>query len=257
MTRDDVMPLILNHDDIDENMAVTDEWYLAKRQLSEFEGKYEELEEKLGGVKNKNEELEKENKHLMQKIKRREDKLANLLQKFEKSNLMKTSDKLIEIFPHLSPYAKKIMKLYKERIDKEIKQNHKIEFENLPFVGPLMNDSTGEIYEGQYSNCKKQGVGKIFYGDENAFYFGTFYNDKRDGFGIVIKENNSYIIGEWKNNKVCGKALYKRQNGDYYEGQWYNGKKHGSGKELIVGEKIYIGKYINNEKMDVTAKVIN
>ena len=145
---------------------------------------------------------------------------------------------------------------YKDLLDKEVKPGQNTVYDRFPFVGPLHNEELSEIYEGQYLNCKKEGVGKVFYGKEDAYYYGTFHEDRRHGFGIVIKKNNSYIVGEWKDNKVWGNALYKRENGDYYEGQWYDNKKHGTGKELVADEKIYLGKYINNEKMDTNAKVV-
>ena len=125
------------------------------------------------------------------------------------------------------------------------------------------------LYEGGFSNGKKNGKGKEY--DEEGFkYEGEFLNGKRHGKGKEYEGNNQIIFeGEYLNGKRWngkgyngdGFLLYELKEGkgyvrDYYrghliyEGEYLNGERNGKGKEYKahVDYLVYDGEYLNGKR---------
>ena len=88
------------------------------------------------------------------------------------------------------------------------------------------NNSQGElIYKGEFSNGKRDGIGKEYNKEENSVYEGEF------------------SCGNWKKGKyyVNGNLIF--------EGEYCHGDKHGKCKEYdINGKLIFDGEYNSGEK---------
>jgi hypothetical protein len=61
-------------------------------------------------------------------------------------------------------------------------------------------------------------------------YEGNFVDFKREGEGILYTEEGDKIYdGEWKNNKYHGYGMYFLRGQCRYDGLWENGKRNGDG----------------------------
>ena len=67
-------------------------------------------------------------------------------------------------------------------------------------MGIVLNFSkTGsKLYEGQYIDDVKDGIGKLYNNKEELIYEGEFKNDLQDGQGIEYINNNKHYEGNWK-----------------------------------------------------------
>ena len=87
------------------------------------------------------------------------------------------------------------------------------------------------IFEGEYSNKKRNGQGKEYYDDNRVKYEGEFLNGKRWNGKIYSYKNGSEIIQELKE----GKGLIK----EYYDdGSLKFGENIQMGKEMEMGRNI-------------------
>ena len=73
--------------------------------------------------------------------------------------------------------------------------------------------TSGEIYDGLLSMNDKQGIGTYYYDDGKSFYSGNWYQDMKEGSGVLNSPE------------------------EYYEGEWAQGQKHGTGfyKNMLSG----------------------
>ena len=127
------------------------------------------------------------------------------------------------------------------------------------------------IYEGEYSNGKRNGKGQERYrhGKDGIYIlYGEYLNGKRHGKGYgyqlgdylrcegdylngkKINEKWSYlssVFGELKN----GNGYYKEfdfEGNFVFEGEYLNGERNGKGKESQRGNIIYEGEYLNGKR---------
>lgn len=91
------------------------------------------------------------------------------------------------------------------------------------------------VYEGDYHNEKRHGIGRSVYGD-GSVYDGEWRTDSKHGFGLMKYPDASTYEGEWKQNFKHGYGVYIYANGDKYEGQWFNGLRHGIGTYAHIEE---------------------
>ena len=146
-------------------------------------------------------------------------------------------------------------------IHKKGNQHKKKNYGNLinPFIQSLEfknkiieNDSTevfenGCYYVGQSLNGKKHGKGIIFNKYGNIVYEGDFVNDKKEGIGKMIYKDD-YYIGPWVKDKKQGKGIIYYKDGTIqYEGDFFNDKKEGNGKYIFINGNYYIGQFSNGK----------
>ncbi|MDA7546746.1 hypothetical protein N8870_07910, partial [Alphaproteobacteria bacterium] len=89
--------------------------------------------------------------------------------------------------------------------------------------------TSDNIYEGEYRNNKRHGIGKYTDYYSNV-YEGEWKNSQKNGLGAFKGINNDFYIGEWKDDYYDGFGIYIYPNGDSYEGYWLEGKIEGIGK---------------------------
>lgn len=128
------------------------------------------------------------------------------------------------------------------------------------------------LYEGDWSNNKPNGIGRIIYPD-STFYTGNWDNGKKNGYGDIIYSNNDSYFGEWVNDEPQGLGRYYFSNGDIYNGEWENGFQqgvgifnskdfiyqgdwqqgwiHGKGKITYPNDDDYEGDFVENKKSGI------
>ena len=127
------------------------------------------------------------------------------------------------------------------------------------------------LYEGEYYNGEKNGIGREYDDEGELIYEGEYLNGKRKNFiksdNYIIKKINISGNGNGQeydkegNLLFDGEYLFGDRNGkgkEYYpnnklkfEGEYLNGKRNGIGKEYYDNEKIkFEGIYLNNKKWE-------
>jgi hypothetical protein len=69
--------------------------------------------------------------------------------------------------------------------------------------GPGMIEESGSIYEGEFANDKKEGLGKKMYADKSV-YIGQWSNDMKQGQGKCVWEDGTFYSGLWVEDKYHG-----------------------------------------------------
>jgi hypothetical protein len=87
----------------------------------------------------------------------------------------------------------------------------------------------GDVYDGDWSNDKPNGMGIYTFKDSGARYIGMMKDGKRHGYGTYIFKDNSKYEGEWRHDSRCGKGVEIFANSNKYEGYWFRDQKHGPG----------------------------
>ena len=104
----------------------------------------------------------------------------------------------------------------------------------------------GNIYFGQHKEFFKFGLGKMIYFNGDL-YEGNWENDKRNGKGRLLYGQDGCIgvyVGEFLDDKRNGKGrYYDAVKEEIFEGEWNNDKKNGEGTlakrqtcEVITGD---------------------
>jgi len=90
----------------------------------------------------------------------------------------------------------------------------------------IMEYKNGNIYDGNWLNNQKSGLGKMIFSSNMPSIMWTYY-------------------GEWKNNLFNGLGLMKYSKYRLYKGNWLNGKRDGYGK-MIMNNVTYEGNWSDN-----------
>ncbi len=59
-----------------------------------------------------------------------------------------------------------------------------------------MNYTNGDVYNGFWCDGKRSGKG-IYRTNSNYEYKGTFFNNKKHGYGLLTFPDGSFYNGEW------------------------------------------------------------
>tara|TARA_Y100000389_G_scaffold199484_1_gene237947 strand:+ start:354 stop:1079 length:726 start_codon:yes stop_codon:yes gene_type:complete len=87
---------------------------------------------------------------------------------------------------------------------------------------------SGNVYEGQWKNSKRDGQGIMIYKDDRTkIYKGQWKDGMKHGQGIMVFKNGDEYEGQWKYNLPNGQGTMLFKNGHRYEGQWKDGKLDG------------------------------
>ena len=135
-------------------------------------------------------------------------------------------------------------------------------------IGKEYNAYTNELlYEGEYSNGKRNGKGKVDYNGE-LIYEGEYKNGKQNGKGKRYINNKLSFEGEFLDDGIKNGILYDKdgkidgeikENGErvifnefgdiIFEGEYLNGQRNGKGKEYNSnGILIFEGEYLNGKR---------
>ena len=103
---------------------------------------------------------------------------------------------------------------------------------------------TGNKFEGDWINDKREGKGKIIYekNRKEEIFEGTFVNDKIEGEGIFHFKNKEKLIGNFKNKTLMNGQLIKI----IFEGQFNSKLNPIEGRMIYENGEEYKGKLNNN-----------
>lgn len=106
---------------------------------------------------------------------------------------------------------------------------------------------SGEIYEGEWKNGMRHGLG-VLVKPNGTRYVGSFFEDKRHGKGEEVLRPSYRYVGDFQNDKKAGIGRLEI-NGHYFDGQFKNDKPNGravSGR--LGGAKNYEGEFLDGLK---------
>ena len=134
----------------------------------------------------------------------------------------------------------------KQNIKKNSKDPRNGPFDNKRKKFPILYQDNFS-YEGEWKNGKRDGIGILIKNDV-AKFIGEFIEDKANGFGKFINENGDEYLGYWKESLFHGLGIiYNKKKTISYKGWWKKDKLNGFGIEKR--SKIeYVGEYINGNK---------
>ena len=101
-----------------------------------------------------------------------------------------------------------------------------------------------EIIETRPPNGFQTELIKFKNGDTYQGYYNE--NNKKEGFGIYIKNNGYIYKGLWKDDQIGEYGLLIDPQGNYYKGDLVNGEANGEGEMLINNKIKYFGNFSNN-----------
>ena len=111
-----------------------------------------------------------------------------------------------------------------------------------------MNYADGSIYEGEYSNGKRSGTGKLTKADGTVSHEGKWYDDKPQTKGSKQYPDGLYT-GELVDGKKHGQGKFEYSDGTYHEGYFVDDKfQDGKGTVNYADGSVYVGGYIYGEK---------
>ena len=146
-------------------------------------------------------------------------------------------------------------------------------FDNLNGFGyefyskKVSNKFSNFLYEGFWRNGLKEGYGilhtekinylqkysngRLIYSIMEKFwnknnYYGEYFNEKFEGFGILNYSNGDKFEGWFKNDLKNGSGIYSWADGDFYVGKFVDDKREGKGKFYVKNKIVYDGNWKNN-----------
>ena len=164
-------------------------------------------------------------------------------------------DKILKSFPN----SEELISEFQQKIEIETTKNSNPSSERetkeqnaLDALKPikLYNEDEPEQYLIYYCNIndKYDFCGKGYQITNMFLYYGNIENNKKNGKGILIKNDGSSISGDWVDGKCTGKAKLIIKNILEYEGDYLNNEKEGNGIEKYANGSIYEGEFKNNKK---------
>lgn len=110
-----------------------------------------------------------------------------------------------------------------------------------------VNYANGDWYEGQWNNNMRHSHGKYFYKKLSMKYVGEWEENTRHGRGTLTFSNGDSLEGQWERNSLKsenGHINYTR--GGHYSGQLLDGYRHGDGILVYENDVKYAGKWKND-----------
>jgi len=103
----------------------------------------------------------------------------------------------------------------------------------------------GEVYEGEYVDERRHGIGEYHYLD-GSIYEGEFFKNKRQGFGIVTRDDGSLYEGEWDRDFIHGEGIWRWSDGSCFMGDNIDGLRTGRGVYITAHGDVYVGEFKDN-----------
>lgn len=104
----------------------------------------------------------------------------------------------------------------------------------------------GDRYEGEYvqedGSIIRSGRG-IHTTKDGSIYDGEWSNDKMNGVGKLTHHSGACYAGEFVNNQFHGRGLYTWPNGSSYEGDFNENRLEGKGNFTDTEQQIWTGQF--------------
>ena len=121
-----------------------------------------------------------------------------------------------------------------------------------------MTYASGNFYEGQWANNKRNGQGTMHWLSSDEKYEGNWEDNFQSGFGAHIwldgstdnKLLRNRYVGYWQLGQRHGKGTFYYSNGSKYEGDWKENFKHGSGVFTFEDGTQYDGPFENDRMVN-------
>lgn len=84
----------------------------------------------------------------------------------------------------------------------------------------------GSIYNGEWANGKRNGIGKLTWMSGKGTYYGQWKDDLKSGYGEAVFPNGGSYRGEWKDGQIHGYGIKTDANGRKTCGIWVEGNLH-------------------------------
>jgi len=121
-------------------------------------------------------------------------------------------------------------------------------FDDLLYFGTFSRKN-GERYVGYFKNNKMNGYGKLKSFIKNEVYEGNFKDGIKQGIGKYFYSNGDTYKGYWLDNLRNGFGILKYNNGDWFEGIFIKDIRNGIGIFYEKkGEEYYYGEWVNDNK---------
>ncbi|RTG91122.1 uncharacterized protein DC041_0004596, partial [Schistosoma bovis] len=91
-------------------------------------------------------------------------------------------------------------------------------------------------------------------------YFGTFFNDKKHGYGYYVWPNGSNYLGTFYLDKRSGYGIMRYSNDSMYEGFFSNDQRYGPGIFITITSTTYelnIGYWKNDRLIRLKKSALN
>lgn len=152
---------------------------------------------------------------------------VELLMEFEKNFQINFTDEMIN---GLKTVGDIIDRLY--RIDSDLPstkgQRAAMKKNSMKNDYRVFTYKSGDRYEGDWKDGKKDGQGIMYYADGNK-YEGRWKDDQKDGYGVYTWSNGDRFEGNFKNSIIEGPGRYFWLSGHWFEGLWSKGLMNGVG----------------------------
>ena len=107
-----------------------------------------------------------------------------------------------------------------------------------------------KIFSARYFVYDKDGKGKEYDWIDRLIFEGEYLNRKRHGIGKEYCNGKLKFEGEYINGERNGKGKRYYYGKLLFEGEYYNGKRNGKGKEYdYEGELKFEGEYYKNQRI--------
>eukprot|EP00943_MAST-04B_sp_MAST-4B-sp1_P009332 g9332.t1 len=128
---------------------------------------------------------------------------------------------------------------------------HKPDKHGKPIEGELefrtaLSYPNGEIYEGQFYNGMRHGLGTCIYANGDM-YEGEWSEGQCHGEGLLTNEKGKLICqGNFLEGRLNGHATFRHEDGSQYTGEWKESRRHGRGVFVDQHGNKYDGEWRDN-----------
>ena len=74
----------------------------------------------------------------------------------------------------------------------------------------MFDKMTNDCYIGEYTDGKRNGHGRLLMTEKQEIYDGDWSNDRRQGEGIIINGKGEVYGGDFRQDNMDGKMTYKK-----------------------------------------------
>ena len=74
----------------------------------------------------------------------------------------------------------------------------------------MFDKFTSDLYVGEYTDGKRVGHGRMLFADKQEIYDGDWSNDRRQGEGVILNSRGEVYSGDYRQDHMEGKQTYKK-----------------------------------------------